>query len=452
MAKQVFEMSFAEFAESVKPSGAVNRFPSIGAGKDVFSYSVYMNGPLLNALPERLREHEFKDVMVHALTEKLQLNPESFRDNLKVAELVAVRSTWMSAVLENSRDISNGMSQQVMDDYELLTNGLSHPWIKQELAKQQALTAKLQPTLDRAGLQLGTNVIDGAPDEISVGKVVLQNTDFTVQKTNEGRVVTHENRRLKELPSVGSEVSVSYYRGSGQVVDSLENVKVSQPFVEPQSGDLAVMLKDGRGKEQVILFNSVGSIDKFVKAHGMDQGIVRAAMDLRQAQPKPLAPLTSKEKVSDIYIDGESGCLSLDYKEKGVTYSAMFTSAKAMESLAKEFSLTPQDIAMGKQLEARYGGLSTSLVKDSEASLRKDLQRLGFTEIQTAGGDRAYVGKVVADGPAHVAQDIGRKVAVIHDLRNLDKVAVVGDTLTVKYENDRGRVINMVRDSQGLGR
>ena len=53
------EMSFAEFANAVKPSGAVNRFPSIGVGVDVYSYSVYMNGPLAAELPEHAREHAF---------------------------------------------------------------------------------------------------------------------------------------------------------------------------------------------------------------------------------------------------------------------------------------------------------------------------------------------------------------------------------------------------------
>lgn len=452
MKKQLFEMSFAEFAEAVKPSGAVNRFPSLGAGADVFSYSVYMNGPQLKELPEHLRELEFKDVMVHALTEKLQLNPTSSRDNLKVSELVALRSTWMSAVLENTLHRSGTLSPQITEDYELLTQGLSHPWIQQELAKQQALTAKLQPTLERASIELGNTVVDRAPDEVSVGTIVLQNSDFTVQKTNEGRVVTHENRRLKDLPAVGSEALVTYYRGSGQVLESLENAKVSRPFIDPLSGDLAVKLLDGKGKEQVILFNSVASIEKFAKAHGINEGLVHAAMDVRQAQPKPLAPTVAKEKVTDIYIDEQSSCLALDYKEKGVTYSALFQSASAMESLAKEFSLTPRDIAAGKQLEGRFGGLSSTAVMQSEVLLRSNLQQMGFNEVRLAGGDHSFVGKVIADGAAHIAQDIGRKVAVIHDLRNLDKVAVLGDSLTVKYESDRGRVTNMVRESQGLAR
>ena len=36
--KKPAEMSFAEFADAMKPTGAVNRFPAIGAGNDVYSY------------------------------------------------------------------------------------------------------------------------------------------------------------------------------------------------------------------------------------------------------------------------------------------------------------------------------------------------------------------------------------------------------------------------------
>lgn len=448
-----YEMSFAEFATAVKPSGAVNRFPSIGAGMDVFSYSVYMNGPLLTELPAHVQEHQFKDVMVHALTEKLQLNPASFRDNLKVAEIVATRSAWMSAVLERPLGQSSSLSDQIMEDYALLTNGMTHPWIKEELKKQQLLGSKLQPALDCAGVALGSVVPDRAPNEVSVGKVVAQSVDFTVQQTNEGEVVTHENRRLNALPIVGTEVMVSYYRGSGQVVDSLENVKVSAPFIDSESGDLAVMLEDGKGNEQVVLFNSVAGFDKFIKAHGMDSGLVRQAMDLREASPKVVAPPPIRQLVSGVYVETESKCLAIDYQENGAVYSALFGSMQQMETLAKEFGLGAKEIAEGKALEGGREEISEWNEKYSELELRADLAKNGFHDIQesTVNG-MSYIGKIVAESACHVAQDVGRRVVVIHDMRALDKVAVVGDSLTVKYENDRGRVTNMVREGDGLAR
>lgn len=439
------EMSFAEFADAMKPSGAVNRFPAIGAGADVYSYSVYMNGPMTAALPEHALEHTYKDVMLHALTEKLQLDSASARDNLKVAEIVAVRGTWMSAVLERSS--KTALLDQVVKDYELLTKGLTHPWIVGELNKQRALTAKLQPALAWAGVAK-----DVIPRETSVGRVVGQDSDFTFQKTKDGEVVTHENRRLNGTPMMGSEVLVSYYRGTGQVVNSLENMKVSPPFVDPVSNDLAVMLEDGKGVEQVILFNSVVGFGAFVAAHGLEGDLVRQAIDVREASPKAVAALVTRELVKPPYVDIASGCLAVDYREGGVVYSALFRNAAEMASLASEFDLGSKAVAMGKALEdGRRSNTAEPDVAEwksqaSETELRAALKTNGFENYQPSKIDgRSYVGKIVAVSAFHVAQDVGRRVVVIHDTRSLDKAAALGDSLSVKFEGGRGRVTDMVK-------
>lgn len=457
--KKPFEMTFEEFAAAVRPSGAVNRFPPIGAGFDVFSYTVYMNGPLASALPVHSREHTFKDVTLHALTEKLKLSPESARDNLKVAELVALRSSWMSAVLESS--VLQPSSERIVDDYTLLTNGMTHPWITGELQKQRALSSKLQPMLARAAANIGNALKDVVPYETSVGMVVAQDLDFTVQQTTDGEVVTHENRRLNTLPVVGSKVMVSYYRGSGQVVNSLENVKISPPFIDANSSDLAVRLEDGEGVAQVILFNSISGFEKFVKAHALSPDLVRQAMDVREAMPKVAEPVPSRELVASPYLDKKSGCLAIGYKEHGVEYSALFSSAGEMASLAKNFDLGPNAIAKARALEASSRGKSSvSEVADrddwkersSDTDLRADLVAMGHADIQQRVNGSSYVGKVVAERPLHVAQHIGRGTVVIHDLRTLDKVPAVGDTLTVKYENGRGRVTDMAKADKDMGR
>ena len=454
------EMSFAEFAEAVKPSGAVNRFPSIGVGVDVYSYSVYMNGPLAAELPEHAREHAFKDVTLHALTEKLQLDSGSARDNLKVAELVALRGSWMSAVLEASVGQTRP-SAQVSEDYALLTKGMAHPWIAAELKTQRELSSKLQSVLARAALASSHKLKDVIPKETSIGRVVAQDLDFTVQQTNEGEMVTHENRRLNAMPTMGSEIMVSYYRGIGQVVNSLENVKVSPLFVDPVSGDLAVVLEDGKGVEQVVLFNSLASFDMFVKAHGVESDLVRQAMDARQASPKPVTPVPERELVKAPYVDARSGCLAVDYKEGGVVYSALFRNAREMMSLANEFDLGAKAIAASKALEVgRWGGSTVAEIEvlseleenTSEAALFAELERLGHQDLQDAAEGVSYFGKVVATAPLHVAQHIGRGVVVIHDLRSLDKAAALGDLLTVKFDKGRGQVTDMVKADKDLGR
>lgn len=452
-----FNLPFAEFAALVKPSGAINRFPSIGVGADVFSYSVYMNGPLAETMSADVKQHEFKDVMVIALTEKLGLDNTAARDNLKVAEIVAVRSAWMSAVLESTVDRSTPLSGEVSLDWALLADGLTHPWIQGELSNQRALSAKLQPALARASQAVGGHVRDLPPKEVSVGKVVAQDDTFTMQRTNEGEVVTHENRRLQQLPAVGAEVMVSYYRGSGQVVNSLENVKVSAPFIFPKSQDLAVSVHDAEGVEQVILFNSIGGFEKFVKAHGADIDLVRQAMDLRARTPKPVELPRKRELTTQVYIDPISDCLAVDYKENGVVYSAMFASVAAMADIAHEFNIGQEDLAAARQLDAQAQGSRLASPAGAEkASLNELRARLavqGYGTFQESGiENRSYIGKIVGVSPLFVAQDLGRRTVAIHDVRNFDKAPALGDSLTVKFENGRGVVNDMVRATKDVGR
>ena len=449
-----FNMSFRDFAESVRPTGAINRYPSIG-GQSVFSYSVYMNGLVAQTLPEHAREHLIEDLPLHALTQELQLDKTSARDNLKVAELVGLRGAWMSAVMESSVALAGGLSDQVVEDYGLLVAGLKHPWIIEQLDTQRMLAAKLQPALERAGAAVGAAVRDLPPKEVSVGTVVAQDNDFTIQQTAEGEVVTHENRRLSMVPTMGSEVTVSYYRGSGQVVQSLANLKVSPPFIDPVSGDLSVILEDGKGVEQMILFNSVSGFEKFVQAHGMSGDLVRQAIDVREASPKLVEPAAKREISSAAHIDPKSGCLAIDYKEKGATFTALFRSASEMASVAKDFGLGAQAVAAAEALEVN---LRARTFRDETACLNAvldDLVGQGYDANSihpTSVEGKTYIGKVVAVGALHVAQDLGRKTVAIHDLRNLDKVANVGDNLTVKFEGGRGIVTDMVRASKDVGR
>jgi len=456
--KKPSELSFAEFAEGVNPSGAVNRLPSIGNGADVHSYSVYMNGPLANSLPLDARDHEFRDVMLYALTDRLGLNSGSFRDNLKVAELVATRSAWMSAVLESSLDRSTRMPDSVTEDYELLTNGMSHPWIQGELAKQRALSAGLQPALDMAGKAMGGVVVDRAPGEITVGRVVSQNPDFTVQATVNGEVVTHENRRLGAVPVLGEEVTVAYYRGEGQVIDE-KCVGMSDPFVDKTTGDLAVKLFDAQGRDkQMLLFNGVASFAKFIEAQRLDKSIVAKAIEVREANPKALLTkaLPVRERVS-IYKDEGSGCLAVDYMESGGKFTALFSDAAAMEAYAQEYGLGAADIEAGKALES--GGIVGGVNGPKDAvleSLKSALSKVCELGLDEENGPlvegRNYVGRVVAASSLHLVQKVDRGTVVIHDVRDLDKLPAEGDMLSVSYAKGRGRVSEMVKEGgQGRG-
>lgn len=455
--KKPFEMSFADFAETIKPSGAVNRSLATAGGSDVFSYSVYMNGPLAMELPVDAQDFQFKDVMVYAMTEKLGLNSGSFRDNLKTAELVAIRSAWTSSVLEReSGGKAVPLADHVNEDFEILAQGMVHPWIVNEIKKQKVLSLGLQPALDSAGRAMGQVVSDRAPSEISTGKVVSSNTDFTVQSTLGGEVVTHENRRLGSVPEVGKTVTVAYYRGNGQVFENLENLKVSAPFIDKESGDIAVSLVDDLGAaKQVVLFSGIAPFAKFVDAQGLDASLVGKAIDAREATPKvvPMKNLPKRELVGEIFVDPTSGCLAQIYQEKGHEHTVLFASSNAMAAYAKDFGLDSSDIALAEQLEAEQRLFMDKDGRESLTVLKTELAKLGVQDvIELTSNDRRYMGKIVDVSDLHVAQDIGRNVVVIHDKRDLDKAPNKGDRMTVSYENGRGRVDDVVKVNKDLAR
>ncbi|ART61531.1 hypothetical protein CBP36_21445 (plasmid) [Acidovorax carolinensis] len=455
--KSPSQLPFAEFVKAVQPTGAVSRVPSVNGAADVYTYNVYMNGPLSQELPRYAQEHTHKDVTLQALTEKLQLNPLSARDNLKVAELVSLRSAWMTAVLENSMG-PEPHSPEVLRDYTALSEGMNHPWIQEELEKQRGLSAKLGSTLARAGVAR-----DVIPKDVSVGKVVAQTDDFTLQRTQNGEVVTHENRRLQALPAIGADVMVSYYRGSGQVVDQLEKVKFSEPFIDPKTEDLAVRVTsaDKDAPPRVVLFNNVQSYAQFVEAHGLGERLVQSAFNVRALRPKTEFKAPPRKPVKMPYLDEASNCLAVDYEENEIVYTALFEDAKAMASLSREFNLSAKAIAEAHRLEelqaARQGPGQVANVdqelKQSELDMRATLKEQDFALPEKSGAqDRHYMGPVVAVTSMHVAQDIGRRQIVMHDIRTLDKAPAVGDRLNIRFKDGRGAVTDMVTAGKDLGR
>lgn len=440
------QLNFADFVAAVQPSGAISRFPSLGGSADVHMYTIYMNGEAGRALPAHAQEHSFKDVTVQALTEKLQLNPLSARDNLKVAELVAVRSAWMSSVLEQGMG-QGPHSAQVLEDYEALSKGMTHPWIVQEIEKQRELSQKLGSSLARSGIAK-----DVVPKEVSVGRVMAQDADFTMQSTQDGEIVTHENRRLNALPAVGETAMVSYYRGAGQVVEG--QAKFTDPFVDLKTDELAVRVTTDKNQEpQTVLFNNVQSYSQFVKAHGLEESLVQKAFDVRALRPKKAFSPPERNPVKPPYIDTESNCLAVDYKEGGITYTALFQDAQSMGSLAREFGLGAKAVAKAHDLMVdlkelqRVGGMDVERSeRQSELDIKATLKNLDYGLADFSGAaDRQYMGPIVAKSALHVAQDIGRRQIVIHDIRKLDKAPDVGDRMNIQFKDGRGVATDMVK-------
>lgn len=352
------EMPFGDFAEAALASGAINRWPEIGSGLAVLSFSVYMNGNVSKDLPEKQKESEFQGVTVNALTEKLGLDPDSFRDNLRVAEIIATRNAWMGAVREaNGNPELPELHQQVTDDYTLLANTrrwVEHPWVQDALLKQQSLSKQLGPVLKEAEQVLGVPVIDRAPDEVSRGRIISQNTEFTTQHLTSGEVVTHENRRMEERPPLNKDVTVTYYRGSGQVQDNSQELKVSQPFIDDKTQDIAIELQNPDGSQkQIVLFNGASTFAKFVEAHGLDEKMTEAAIEARIAKPKRQVQQETSERkaVTGMYIDPDTKGLAFDYVERGQRNTMIFGSAEAIKNHAVTFGITAAGIEQAMALE-----------------------------------------------------------------------------------------------------
>lgn len=287
---QPYMMRFADFAAQAHLSGAVNRVPDPGTGLVRTSFSVYFNGPFAAELPFDVAEQEFDEGRTAGVVTRLGLDETSERDKLKTAELIALRSAWMSSVMDasllSSKQAVEPFAPGVLADYESLIDGFGHPWIEAQVLQQQAMAGNLPQVLKAAEASVGRSVTDQIPDELSQGVVVAQSPDFTVQATQNG-VVTHENRRLSAVPAVGADVTVLYYKGGGQVIENGQNLAVSSPFIEPNSGDLAISVVDGQDKSQkVLLFNGVASFAQFVSLQGLNRQLVEQALDVRSASPK----------------------------------------------------------------------------------------------------------------------------------------------------------------------
>lgn len=454
--KPIHDMGFAEFAEAVRPSAGMNRWPQVGAASDVVSYSVYMNGEAARLLPETVREHEFRDVTLHALTEKLGLDPLSMRDNIKVAEVLAMRHAYMTSVLEAS--ITSTLSESVLKDYELLTNQMSHPLILETIEQQKGLGAQLRPVLAEAARALGQPVQETAAAGVSRGAVVSQNSEFTVQDLGGGRIVAHENRRLDAVPAVGDDVTVAYYRGKGQVVENIQSLSISEPYVDAATGDLAVKLFDGADHtiapvKQVVLFNSMAMIAEFAAENGLDRDFIGRAMDARAEKPKraPVAPLRTVS--GQPYIDVDTGLLAVDYMEGPVKYSALFPSLAEFAVHGKALGASEEMIQAAGRIVPLDGGAEQSAVRASSEEANRIAHARG-TEVRPASvAAGRYSGTVIATTDFHVVQDEGRGRIAIHDKRQLDKVPYPGEKMTVAYKDGRGEV--SVRDAskdRGQGR
>lgn len=441
--KQPHEMTFSEFVEAVKPSAGMNRWPQLGEAKEVVSYSVYMNGEIVDRLPQAAREQEYRDVALHALTEKLGLDSHSLRDNLKVAEVVAVRHAYMTAVLEAS--MAFALSPEVQDDYALLTNQMSHPIIQAQIEEQKRQSMMLSPVLAQAEKVLGVTPHEKEAAGVSRGAVISQNEEFTVQDIGHGAVVVHENRRLQSVAPIGKNVTVVYYRGKGQIFENIQQMAFSEQYIDDKSGDLAVNLVDRAGEVKgIVLFNSMAMVAQFANEHGLGEDFVKTAFALREAAPKKMVESVARVIDGGPYIDSQSGLIAFDFREGAIKYTAVFKSAAELNQHAAQLGASADfqkqaDLAESLQ---RAGNVLLDETKSFGQAMSEAQDRVGFDGVIKLANVKngRYAGRVIATTPMHVAQDTGRNEVMIHDKRNLDKIPLAGERMSVKYQDGKGEV------------
>lgn len=439
--KGIHEITFREFVDEVQPMASANRLPQIGRSAEVLIYQVYFNGEGAKLLPESAREYTYNDVTLHRLTDAFGLDPERFRDNVRVAEVLAVRSAWMTAVLEASTE---RLSDAVVRDYEDLASS-QHPWIAEQIEMQKVRNSGLTQALQAAEEKLGEPIIDkGVPDPINRGPVVSQNADFTVQEVSAGVVVAHSNDRLPVVPSVGDVVTIAYYRGQGQVLGEIKAAEITGPFVDPETQDLALKIIDREKNEHLILFQGVAGFKQFVESEGLPAALVGQAVELAASRPARSA-LPSPERVaaSEVHIDEKSGALAVDYREAGVTYTALFSSGRDFKARGAEFGVTADGFRQADELDQQLRDHGQGFVKNVRASheAAANVAKNYFvtTDLAKGNGGR-YAGVIVAQTQFHVVQDNGRGEGVIHNKLNLDKVPAVGTKVTVLYTEGRAKV------------
>jgi hypothetical protein len=434
------DLSFPAFAEAIRPSGGMNRWPQLGQAKEVVSYTVSMNGDRANQLPESGRDHEYRDVAVHALTEKLGLDPHSFRDNVKVAELLALRHAYLSTVLEAS--IPNAIHPEIHEEYNRVSDGFTHPWLQEQIYAQQNYEKLLKPALEEAAKAIGPVSAERAAAGVSHGAIVSQNENFTIQSLGNGVVVAHENRRLEHIPHVGEDVTVAYYRGRGQVIANMQDLRIGQPYIDTHTNDLAVNLVDASGAaKHVMMFNSMTMLNEFAAEHELGRGFVIAAMDARESSPKKVPLQPAREPIGTPYLDAKTGSLALDYAENEMRFTAVFAGVIELEKSALGAQLTPQSVEKAKAIDTR-------ILAHAAAASAHVARSLEDVKVVTTGRDvkpadtksGRYSGAAIADTGVHIVQDRGRNEVTIHDKRILDKLPVVGEVFTAEYKNGRGAV------------
>lgn len=174
--KKLYEMSFAEFAETIRPSWLIYvtpplKWPSVysewlvtvwDSSEIHLTYMVFWrNDALKSELPPESKEYRFDDVSICPITERLGLDSDSQDDNCLAAQIMAMRNAWISAIQKHygqTEQDSASLLNDIAVEFVQLSSGFKHPWIQNEIEGYLA---------EKKELELEKSSDDSTKNEIS---------------------------------------------------------------------------------------------------------------------------------------------------------------------------------------------------------------------------------------------------------------------------------------------
>jgi hypothetical protein len=70
---------------------------------------------------------------------------------------------------------------------------------------------------------------------------------------------------------------------------------------------------------------------------------------------------------------------------------------------------------------------------------------LGPDVVEARAAGKSFTGAILSVDGGRVVQNMGRSVAVVHDAARLDRVPAVAETVCIRYDKERGNVVQLLR-------
>jgi hypothetical protein len=192
-ALKIHDLTFTQFARAMTPTGGIGLTNPLdvphstaqwlaslwdSADKRVTISIRWQDTPLKDELPPAALTYHFDDLSLQASALALGLGGGVHADLRKVAELMATRNAWFSAIEHHCRQSADLLVNDVAQDYVRLScNWLQHPWVqgsvrryKLEQAREKAVLAHnttSAPEMSSNPLWPSTPVIYGRCDPLT---------------------------------------------------------------------------------------------------------------------------------------------------------------------------------------------------------------------------------------------------------------------------------------------